>query len=39
LKKGITKKKAKEKLREIEDKVAKRLFIPETNIATFKHVA
>ena len=39
LKKGITKKKAKEKLREIEDQLAKGLFIPETKIPTFKKVA
>jgi len=39
LKKGITKKKAKEKLREIEDQLAKGLYIPETKIPTFKQVA
>lgn len=39
LKKGITKKKAKEKLREIEDQLSKGLFIPETKIVTFKKVA
>ena len=39
LKKEITKKKAKEKLREIEDQIAKGLFIPETNIPTFKQIA
>jgi integrase len=39
LKKGTTKKKAKEKLREIEDQLSKGLFIPETKIPTFKKVA
>ena len=39
LKKGITKKKAKEKLREIEDQIAKGLFIPEMKIPPFKKVA
>jgi integrase len=39
LKKGTTKKRAKEKLREIEDQIAKGLFIPETKIPQFKRVA
>ena len=39
LKKGITKKKAKEKLREIEDQLSKGLYIPETKIPPFKRVA
>ena len=39
LKEGITKKKAKEKLREIEDQLVRGLYIPETKIPTFKKVA
>jgi integrase len=39
LKKGTTKKKAKEKLREIEDQLSKGLFIPEAKIPTLKKVA
>ena len=39
MKKGSSKKKAKEKLREIEDQLSKGLFIPETKIPTFKKVA
>jgi integrase len=39
IKKGTTKKKAKEKLREIEDQLAKGLYIPETKIPTFNLVA
>jgi hypothetical protein len=39
LKKGTTKKKAKEKLREIEEQLSKGLYIPETEIPTFKKVA
>jgi integrase len=39
LKKGTTKKKAKEKLREIEDQIAKGLYIPDKKIPTFAKVA
>ena len=35
LKKGTTKKKAKEKLREIEDQLAKGLYIPEMKLPLF----
>ena len=39
LKKGTTLKKAKEKLREIEDQLSKGIYIPETEIPTFSQVA
>lgn len=39
LKKGTTLKKAKEKLREIEDQVARGIYIPDKKVPTFKTVA
>ena len=39
LKKGTTKKKAKEKLRKIEDRLAKGIFIADTRVPTFSTVA
>ena len=39
LPKGSTKKKAKEKLREIEDQLARGIYIPEKKIPTFKKIA
>ena len=39
LKKGTTKKKAREKLREIEDQLAKGIYIPDNKIPAFSKVA
>ena len=39
LKKGTTKKRARERLREIEEQVARGLYLPEKRIPTFKRVA